>query len=120
MAGSSSNRARVLRRSSTFAERLVWSRLKNRAIRNAKFRRQHPIGPYVADFACVDAKLVVELDGGQHADPDQADQDARRTAFLEAQGWRVLRFWNSDVLNRLDSVCREIGESLFEQQHRTR
>ena len=69
-----------------------------------------PIGPYFADFACFGAKLIVELDGGQHA--DSADHDAARTSFIEAQGYRVMRFWNSDVMSNLDGVVQSIADAL--------
>jgi very-short-patch-repair endonuclease len=87
----------------TDAERLLWSRLKRRQIAGRKFRRQHIVGRYIADFACLDAKLIVELDGGQHI--SQAAYDAERTAWLEEQGFQVLRFWNDDVLKDPDAVC---------------
>ena len=88
-------RARALRQSSTDAEHVVWQMLRNRQIDGKKFVRQYPIGSYVADFACRDEMLVVELDGGQHA---EGQPDARRTAYLNARGYSVLRFWNHDVL----------------------
>ena len=88
-------KARELRVKMTDAERRLWSALRHRRLEGYKFRRQHPLGPFVLDFACIEHRLAVEADGGQHADnPD----DARRTRWLERQGWRVLRFWNNDVL----------------------
>lgn len=72
----------------------------------ASFRRQHPIGPYFADFCCTSLKIVIELDGGQHA--DRAEYDAARTAFLERKGFAVIRFWNNDVTEGLDGVCEQI------------
>jgi len=75
-----------------------------------RFRRQHPIGPYIADFACIERRLVVELDGGQHQ--GQNAQDEQRTAFMQTQGWQVLRFWNNEVLNNLDGVLSTIVEHL--------
>jgi very-short-patch-repair endonuclease len=99
-------RARRLRAESTDAERKLWSALAGRAAGGAKFRRQVPIDRYFADFACVKARLVVELDGGQHA--DQEDYDARRSETLAACGWRVIRFWNSDVMENLDGVVETI------------
>ncbi|MHB8528923.1 MAG: endonuclease domain-containing protein [Caulobacteraceae bacterium] len=95
-------RARALRADQTDAERKLWSALCNRQLEGFKFRRQLPIDRYFADFACVEAKLVVELDGSQHI--DQAAYDAERTRVLEACGWRVLRFWNNDVLENVDGV----------------
>ena len=88
----------------------MWSRLRNRQLRGFKFRRQVPIQGYFADFACGEAKLIVELDGGQHA--DQAEYDARRTEMIEMAGWRVLRFWNNSVMAELDEVLDAILREL--------
>src|SRR5207302_6077655 len=90
-----SDRARELRRDATDAERRLWSALRDRRLRGYRFRRQHPIGNYIVDFACTRHCVIVEADGGQHAD-SEADRD--RTAWLESQGWQVLRFWNNDIL----------------------
>ena len=98
--------ARRLRRNATDVEGALWQRLRNRQIEGAKFRRQVPIGRYVADFTCVEARLVIELDGGQHAERIQADQE--RTTVIEANGYAVLRFWNSDVTDNLEGVLEEI------------
>jgi very-short-patch-repair endonuclease len=89
-------RARALRRQSTDAEWKLWAVVRNRQLGGFKFRRQVPIDRYIADFACREARLVVEIDGSQHQ--DRADYDADRTSVLEACGWRVLRFDNHDVL----------------------
>ena len=97
--------ARSLRRDMTDAERLLWRHLRQRQIEGYKFRRQHPVGHYIVDFACLEACLIVEVDGGQHA--DREEYDVERTAWLEGQGFRVLRFWNTDVLANIDGV-REI------------
>ncbi|HKU95841.1 MAG TPA: endonuclease domain-containing protein [Vineibacter sp.] len=105
------DRARRLRQDSTDAERKLWRLIRSRAAGH-KFRRQHPIGPYFADFACVGRKLVIELDGGQH--DAQRDYDERRTADLAAAGWRVLRFWNNEVLTNVDGVWRRIVAALEE------
>src|SRR5271166_4803079 len=94
--------ARSLRRGMTDAERHLWKHLRLRSIDGFKFRRQHDIGPYIVDFACVRAKLVVEIDGGQHA--DAVTYDVALTAFLSCQGFRVLRFWNNEVLENIDGV----------------
>ena len=102
------DRARILRAASTDAERLLWSRLRDRRLNGWKWNRQAPHGPFVADFYCADARLVVELDGGQHAEEANAAADARRTAWLERGGLRVLRFWNGDVIQTLDEVCETI------------
>jgi very-short-patch-repair endonuclease len=99
-------RARTLRTASTDAEHGLWTHLRARRLCDHKFRRQFPISGFVVDFVCLEAQLIVELDGGQHA--DAGERDARRTAVLERSGFRVLRFWNDDVLQRLDDVLEEI------------
>jgi len=98
--------ARSLRSNSTDAERLIWRSLRNRTLFDCKFRRQYPIGPYIADFVCIEKRLIVELDGGQHV--DNVMQDEVRTAYLQAQGYRVLRFWNNDVLSQTTAVLEAI------------
>jgi very-short-patch-repair endonuclease len=94
-----------MRRESTEAEDRLWHELRGRRLDRIKFRRQVPIGKYVADFVCVDAKLVVEIDGSQHA---ESNYDLERSAELKARGFRVLRFWNDDVLRDMSSVCDTI------------
>ncbi len=101
--------ARKLRRDMTDAERLLWSRLRGGQL-GARFTRQLPIGDAIADFACRSAKLVVELDGGQHAAATETDAD--RTRRIEAYGYTVVRFWNSDVMGNLDGVCEAIAADL--------
>jgi very-short-patch-repair endonuclease len=100
--------ARALRKNSTDAERLLWSELRDHRLNGASFRRQVPIKNYVADFICHAAKLVIELDGGQHFS-DQAEQaDASRSAAIEAQGFKVLRFSNNDVMTNRTGVLEAI------------
>ena len=98
--------ARELRKNMTDAERHLWQKLRGRQLAGIKFRRQHPIGPYIADFASLEIRLIIELDGGQHAQQQQYDQ--QRSAFLQNQGYRILRFWNHDVLQNTDGVLQEI------------
>ena len=86
--------ARRLRRNPTDAEKRLWSKLRHKQLSGHRFRRQVPIGPYIVDFACLGARLIVEVDGGQHA--NQIERDNARTAWLGGQGFRVLRFWNND------------------------
>jgi len=102
--------ARKLRRSSTDTESRLWLHLKNRNLGGFKFRRQHPIPPYVVDFVCIEQKLIVELDGGQHA--EQTAHDAERTAWLESKGFRVIRFWDNDALKQTEVVLEEILRQL--------
>lgn len=94
-----------MRREMTEAEDKLWRELRSRRLDRIKFRRQVPIGPYIADFACLDARLIVELDGTQHA---ESRRDAIRDAELKRRGFRVLRFWNDEVLRELTSVCDTI------------
>jgi len=105
-------RARALREAPTDAESLLWCHLRDRRLANFKFRRQRSFGPYFADFACLEAKLVVELDGGQHV--EAAGYDENRTRFIEAQGYRVLRFWNNEALAQTDAVRERILQALQE------
>ena len=102
--------ARDLRKRSTDAEKTLWQQLRGRRLDGFKFRRQVVIEPYIVDFVCLDMKLIVELDGGQHL--DQSLEDQQRTAALEAMGYRVVRFWNHDVLKHTDAVVVEIYRQL--------
>ncbi|HSG34298.1 MAG TPA: DUF559 domain-containing protein [Sphingomonadaceae bacterium] len=102
-------RARRLRRDATDAERLLWRQLRE-CLPGAKFRRQSPVGPYFADFLSFGHKLIVEIDGGQHAELAVADE--RRTRYLEGQGYRVLRFWNNEVLSNCEGVLQTIASQI--------
>ena len=102
--------ARTLRKNMTDAERGLWNRLKSRQLGGAKFRRQQTLGSYIVDFICFEKRLIVEVDGGQHS--EQIDADQRRTAWLEAQGYQVLRFWNNEVLGNMDGVTQVILETV--------
>ena len=101
--------ARKLRRNSTEAEARLWYYLRGRQLDGAKFIRQSPIGPYVADFACRDARLAIELDGGQHNEA----VDAPRTQVIEAFGYRIIRFWDNDVLQNTEGVLEAIHQELL-------
>lgn len=103
-----SARARQLRRSRTDAERCLWRKLRELNRQGCHFRQQAPIGPYIADFLDHRAKLVIELDGGQHGERDGLARDARRTAWLHRSGCRVLRFWNGDVLRNSEGVMMAV------------
>lgn len=97
--------ARNLRVYQTNAEKILWSHLRNRQFLNLKFRRQHPIAPYIADFFCEDCDLIIELDGGQHT----PEADIKRTKFLTDKGYQIIRFWNHDVLNNIEGVLQTIS-----------
>jgi lysyl-tRNA synthetase class 2 len=97
---------REMRSNPTDAERRLWERLRRKQIANARFRRQYPLGRYIVDFVCLPARLIIEVDGGQH--DLQAEADEVRTQWLESQGHLVVRFWNNDVLSNTDGVAERI------------
>ena len=105
-------RARALRRSSPDGETALWGRLRGRQVAGAKFRRQEPFGPYILDFCCLERRVVIEVDGSQHAEERQMARDAVRTAYLEARGFRVLRFDDREVLLETESVMQQIWQVL--------
>ena len=107
-------KARQLRKNSTDAEKFLWSHIRNRQLEGWKFRRQVPIGHYIADFVCFELRLIVELDGGQHA--EQLDYDLRRTEFLQAKGYRVVRFWNNEVLGNIEGVLETLTLTLAKRR----
>ena len=90
----------------TDAERLLWSKLRKRQVLGSRFRRQHPVGGYIVDFVCIEAKLIIEVDGGQHA--EQQRYDDARTDWLSNQGYRVIRFWNHEILTNFEAVMETI------------
>ena len=107
--------ARDLRRNQTKAEHILWQAIRFKQINGIKFRRQHAIGPYIADFCSPSHKLIIELDGSQHM--EQEEYDAVRTKFLVSKGYRVLRFWNNEVMNDLEGVVMRIIQDLEEHSH---
>ncbi len=113
MARSTTDRdaARELRRDQTDAEGKLWNVLRNRQVLNLKFRRQHPIGNYIADFCCIEKGLIIELDGSQHL--ERVKQDAERTKWLNEHGFEVLRFPNEDVLLGIEGVIEKIKNHIF-------
>lgn len=106
------HKARALRQSMTKAEVILWVNIRKRAMNGARFRRQHPIGPFIADFTCPAARLVVEVDGATHSTPEELAYDARRTKYLEQQGWTVIRVTNSEIYENMDGVWRTISAQL--------
>lgn len=108
-----SERARRLRRNATSPETKLWNRLRSRAINGHKFVRQEPIGPYVVDFVCRERRLVVEVDGGQHATDKR---DVARDGWLKQHGYCVVRFWNNDVLRNIDGVLEVIAAALVKAE----
>ena len=100
---------KTLRRNTTDAEQALWKRLRGRQLKGRKFRRQHPFGDFILDFVCLEVKLIVEIDGGQH---NGSAQDRVRDRMLEDAGFRIMRFWNNQVLNEIGSVVETIGLAL--------
>ena len=107
--------ARELRKNMTDAEQALWYRLRMRQLEGYKFRRQHPMGNYIVDFACVEKCLVIELDGGQHA--EQVSYDESRDKWIREQGLQVLRFWDNEVFQNMDGVLEVIREALVAAPH---
>ncbi|MBN2116643.1 MAG: endonuclease domain-containing protein [Anaerolineales bacterium] len=106
---------RELRKNPSPAEQKLWARLRNRQINGVKFRRRHAIGNYVPDFCSPKAKLIIELDGSQHLEQEEYDEE--RTKYLASQGYQVIRFWNNDVMNNMENVLLAITQTL-EAKHR--
>jgi very-short-patch-repair endonuclease len=107
--------ARTLRTNSTTAEKRLWQHLRANQLHKYKFRRQSPIGPYIADFVCFSHKLIIELDGPQHLEPTTLDHDTRRTAWLTAQGFQVLRFRNQELDENIHAVLDTIASALAQR-----
>jgi very-short-patch-repair endonuclease len=103
------NLARHLRRNNTIAEQRLWNRLRSRALHGIKFVRQEPVGPYIVDLVCREQRLIIEVDGGQHA---ENSRDAVRDRWLQDRGYRVLRFWNNDVIGNVEGVLEAIAQAV--------
>jgi very-short-patch-repair endonuclease len=104
------SKAQELRRNPTEAERKLWQHLRLRQIEGCKFRRQQPLGSYIVDFVCLEKRIVIEVDGGQHN--AQVIYDRQRTAWIEEQGFRVLRFWDNEVMQNIEAVKEAIWQAL--------
>ncbi len=104
--------ARRLRQSQTDAEKTLWTKLRNKQLEGAKFRRQQPLGMYIVDFVSFEKKVIVEIDGGQHNEEEVSKRDEERTTWLRERGYQVLRFWNNEVLVNMDGVLEKIREVL--------
>nr|WP_281415420.1 endonuclease domain-containing protein [Pelotalea chapellei] len=107
--------ARALRSTMTDAEQLLWYCLRRKQLSGFRFRRQHPVERFVLDFYCYETRLAIEIDGGQHNEPNAKYRDMARTEFLSCRGIQVLRFWNNDVFNNLEAVLQRIYEVLMER-----
>ena len=102
--------ARKLRQNSTLQEQKIWKLLRNRQFKGLKFKRQFPIGEYIVDFVCEEKKIVIEIDGGQHNIPEEINKDNYRTNFIEAKGYKVIRFWNNEIDDNLEGVYSKLLE----------
>lgn len=100
--------ARKLRSNTTDVEQILWFRLRNRQIEGVKFRRQHVINHFIVDFVSVEKKLIIEIDGGQHNQDTNKKEDEKRTLFLQKKGFKVLRFWNNELLENIEGVLERI------------
>lgn len=105
----------MLRKNMTEQERKLWNILRNNQFYELKFKRQVPIGNYVADFVCEIHNVIIELDGGQHNELDNIEKDKQRTEFLENKGYKVIRFWNNEVDNNIEGVCEVIYKTIFKK-----
>ena len=109
------NQAKILRKNMTKQERKLWNILRNNQFHGLKFRRQVPIGNYVVDFVCEIHNVIIELDGSQHNELDNIENDKQRTKFLENKGYKVIRFWNNEVDNNIEGVCEVIYKTIFKK-----
>lgn len=108
--------ARNLRKNSTIQERRLWNLLKNRQFHNLKFKRQQPIGDYIVDFICKEAKIIIEIDGGQHNEPENIEYNKTRTEYLNTLGYKVIRFWNNEIYENIEGVVLRLREEINPHQ----
>lgn len=108
--------ARNLRKNATIQERRLWNLLKNRQFCNLKFKRQQLVGDYIVDFICNEAKIIIEIDGGQHNEPKNIEYDKTRTEFLNSLGYKVIRFWNNEIYENIDCVLLRLNQEINPHQ----
>ena len=108
--------ARNLRKNSTIQERRLWNLLKNRQFHNLKFKRQQPIGDYIVDFIRKEAKIIIEIDSGQHNEPENIEYDKSRTEYLNTLGYKVIRFWNNEIYENIEGVVLRLKEEINPHQ----
>ena len=108
--------ARNLRKNATIQERRLWNLLKNRQFHNLKFKRQQPIGDYIVDFICKEAKIIIEIDGGQHNEPENIEYDKTRNKYLNNLGYKVIRFWNNEIYENIEGVVLRLREEINPHQ----
>ena len=110
------NFARRLRRNMTRSEVLLWAKLRGKTL-GYRFKRQTPVGPFIADFACIEVKLAIEVDGATHGSAEEIAYDQDRTQYFERNEWRVVRFWNREVIDNIDGVLESISRAAWEQEN---
>ena len=108
--------ARNLRKNATIQERRLWNLLKNRQFCNLKFKRQQPVGDYIVDFICKEAKIIIEIDGGQHNEPKNIEYYKTRTEFLNSLGYKVIRFWDNEIYENIDGVLLRLNQEINPHQ----
>ena len=108
--------ARNLRKNSTIQERRLWNLLKNRQFHNLKFKHQQPISDYIVDFICKEAKIIIEIDGGQHNEPENIEYDKTRTEYLNTLGYKVIRFWNNEIYENIEGVVLRLKKEINPHQ----
>ena len=108
--------ARTLRKNSTIQEKRLWNLLKNHQFHSLKFKRQQPIGNYIVDFICKEAKIIIEVDGGQHNEKEIIEADNEKTAFLESKGYKVIRFWNNEVYENIEGIIKRLEKEINPHQ----
>ena len=108
--------ARNLRKNATIQERRLWNLLKNRQFHNLKFKRQQLIGDYIVDFICKEVKIIIEIDGGQHNEPENIEYDKTRTEYLNNLGYKVIRFWNNEIYENIEGVVLRLREEINPHQ----
>ncbi|HNW83410.1 MAG TPA: endonuclease domain-containing protein [bacterium] len=116
---STKEKRKLLRESQTDPERILWNRIRNRQLMNLKFRRQHGIGEYIADFYCSDIKLVIEIDGSHHYTEDGKEYDSLREEFMQSLGIRTVRFSNTEIINEIEKVLQRIIDKSHHHPHPT-
>lgn len=114
------NFAKTLRKNQTEVERLLWSKIRNRQIEGMKFRRQVPLNGYIVDFICYEKKIIIELDGGHHNNVHRKEYDKLRTRVLKSKGYKVLRFWNSEILSNMDGTLNFIRSEVVNEKTSSR
>ena len=104
--------AKILRKNSTIQEKRLWNLIKNHKFHGLKFKRQQPIGNYIVDFICKEAKIIIEIDGGHHNETENTESDIIRTQYLEQKGYKVIRFWNNEIYENIEGVIKKLEQEI--------